>query len=145
MIYQEYDEYLRRYHEAQRKYNDILTDKEILFNMTQPKSVDTSKESVKGGFKPSNAFDGYLILKEQKRIDERLNEAKNILEERYELLNMKKAELIESSETLDRVYLYRFVQNMKVNLIATKLSYSEMQIYRYLREIKKNLNHVKKS
>lgn len=141
MIYIEYDEYLRRYHDAQRKYNDILTDKEMLFSMTQPKSIDTSKEAIKGGFKPSNAFDGYLILKEEKRIDERLKEAKDILEERLLLLEMKKSELKDSKEILDRVYMCRYVQKMKVCMIASKLNYSEMQIYRFLREIKQ---HVKK-
>ena len=67
MIYIEYEAYKNRYYESQKKYHDILNEKEMLFAMTQPKTVKFDSEPVKGGVH-NNIFDEYLILKEKKNI-----------------------------------------------------------------------------
>lgn len=140
MIYIEYNAYRKKYQEAQRNYNEILSEKEKLFSLTQPRSVDTSQEGIKGGFKPSNPFDEYLMLKEKERLDERLNEAKSILEDRERLLNMKKAELMQSNHVEDKIFRMKFIERLKPKHIAGKVGYSEVHVYRLIKKIRKNLS-----
>ena len=56
MIYIEYEAYKNRYYESQKKYNDILNEKEVLFAMTQPKTMQYDGEPVNGGVH-NNIFD----------------------------------------------------------------------------------------
>ena len=138
MIYHEYADLRKKYIDTQRKYEEVLTEKENLFVKTLPSAIKYDSEKVKSSsFK--NTFDDYLIKKEEKRIDERLEEAKTILDGRRELLVAKKEELQQSSKIEDTIYLLRYVNNEKIKAIAVKIGYSESQIHRVLKIIRKSL------
>lgn len=140
MIYIEYHEYLNRYHDAQKNYNDILSEKERMFELTQPKAVRYDTELVMSNdVEPANQFDKYIMLKEVKRLDERLSEAKSILEDRERLLEMKKTELLQSNDVIDKIYIMKFINHTKPKHIAVKVGYSEVHIYRIIRSIRKKL------
>ena len=139
MIYIEYVEYKEKYYAAQREYDKVLSEKEELFIKTQPSAVPTDKEVVSGG-KPSNAFDSYLIVKETKRIDERLEEARSILKDRERLLNLKEEELRHSQDWYNKIYAYRYIDKLSVTKIEMRVPYSRAQIFRILRNIRKNIN-----
>lgn len=140
MIYIEYHEYRKRYYDAQRNYNDILSEKERLFDLTQPKAINYESETgINCDSKPVNQFDRYLMLKETKRLDERLFEAKSILEDRERLLEMKKAELMQSNDVIDKIYILKFIDRVKPKHIAVKVGYSEVHVYRIIKSIRKNL------
>ena len=109
--------------------------------MTQPKTMKYDGEPVKGGVH-KNIFDEYLLLKEQKNIDQRLIEIKAILEDRENLLKLKEEELKNSSNIQDKIYVYRYINRMKIYKISRTVGYSEAQIYRLLRVIKSNLKQV---
>ena len=143
MLYMEYEDYKRQYKETQRQYNDILNEKEKLFQITQPNAVDTEREKVMGG-SPQNNFDQYLILKEQQRIDERLAEVKALLIDREQLLKLKREELRQSQEPEDMVYRLRYIDRMRIEKIAKSIHYSEAQIYRILRLIRGNVKDDRK-
>lgn len=143
MLYMEYEDYKRQYKETQRQYNDILNEKEKLFQITQPNAVDTEREKVMGG-SPKNNFDQYLILKEQQRIDERLAEVKALLIDREQLLKLKREELRQSQEPEDMVYRLRYIDRMRIEKIAKSIHYSEAQIYRILRIIRGNVKDDRK-
>ena len=143
MLYIEYEDYKRQYKETQRQYNDILNEKEKLFQITQPQAVNTEKEKVMGG-SPKNNFDQYLILKEQQRIDERLAEVKALLIDREQLLKLKRDELRQSQEPEDMVYRLRYIDRMRIEKIAKSIHYSEAQIYRILRLIRANVKDDRK-
>lgn len=134
MIYLEYEEYRLKYIASQKRYDAIITEKEELFAQTQPKSVRFDSERVSGGVS-DNAFDNYLIAKERKKIESRLDEARSILEERANLLNLKEEELRASKEVLDKLYCCRVLDRMKMQRIIRVLNYSESHIYRMLGEI----------
>lgn len=136
MIFFDYAVLRLKYHEAQTRLDEILSEKEDLFERTQPKSPPLDRDRIDNGT-PRHAFDEYLIEKERKRIDERLAEAGELLAERERLLNEKEAELRASADTYDRVYRMRFLEHKRVHQIAGACHYSEMQIYRILSEIKK--------
>lgn len=138
MIYVIYEEYKNKYYETQKEYDIILNEKEKLFMITQPSSVKFDKEIVSGGT-PDNTFDRYLILKEEKKIDQRLEEIKSILDDRERLLKLKEQELRASTSVQDKIYKYRYLDKLKVFKIAKLVGYSEPQIYRILKTIKNNL------
>ena len=143
MLYLEYEDLKRQYKETQRQYNDILNEKEKLFQITQPQAVNTEKEKVMGG-SPKNNFDQYLIHKEQQRIDERLAEVKALLMDREQLLKLKREELRQSQVPEDMVYRLRYIDRMRIEKIAKMIHYSEAQIYRILRIIRGNLKDDRK-
>ena len=137
-IYITYEEYKNRYYAVQTQYNKILAEKEQLFAKTQPKSTNFDKAVVDGG-KRSNAFDDYLIIKEKKQIDKRLIEVKSILADRKNLLESKETELKNSKEWIDKLYIYKYIENLSIKKIFHLIPYEEAQIYRMLKEIKDNI------
>lgn len=138
MIYEIYEEYKNKYYDTQNEYEKVLTEKEKLFMMTQPSSVKFDKEVVTGGI-TDNTFEKYLILKEEKKIDQRLEEIKSILDDREKLLKLKEQELRASTSVQDKIYKYRYLDKLKVFKIAKLVGYSEPQIYRILKNIRNNL------
>lgn len=141
-IYLTYEEYKRNYYKVQKLYNEILEQKEKLFAKTQPKSTKFDKINVDGG-NISNSFDDYLIIKEKKQIDKRLDEIKIISEDRKKLLDAKEDELRKSKEWIDKIYVYKYIENLQVRKIIHLVPYEDAQVYRKLEEIKKTLKERK--
>lgn len=139
MLYEEYELYKNKYYEAQKKYNEILSEKEELFARTQPKSTSYDKEFVNGG-KPSNNFDNYLVKKEKKQIDQRLEEARSILEDRKKLLELKEEELRLSKNWLDIIYIYYYIEKLSARKIEKRIPFSKTEICRKLKIIRENIN-----
>lgn len=138
MLYIEYHEYRDKYYDAQKKYDEVLSEKESLFARTQPKATQYDKEVVSGG-SPSNTFDDYLIAKEKKQIDERLEEAKSILEDRERLLKLKEEELRHSKDWVDIIYVYYYIEKLSMRKIAKRIPFSTTEIYRKVEIIRKNV------
>ena len=147
MIYLEYDHIRRKYEQQQKVVMNILTEKEELFQKTQPKSTMGEYErefdkkiSVGGtGGAKTNQIEDYVIKMEDKRINKRLNEAKKILVEWRSLLDDKEQELRRSKNIDDELYVMRFIDHKRVRDIARKLHYSQQQTYRRIRRIRENL------
>jgi len=137
MLYVEHNDYMDKQLAAQRKYDEILTEKERLFSKTQPKAITYDKEKVSGG-DTTNTFDEYLTAKERKRIDQRLEEIKSILEGRTQLLRLKEQELKASKDWHDKIYIYYYLEHLSVAQIKFKVPYERTQIYRILKEINTN-------
>lgn len=136
MLYVVYEQYKTKLYNAQKDLDKILCEKEELFARTQPQSTKYDKEPVKGG-SPSNSFDEYLIAKEKKQIEERLNEAKSIVNDRKELLLGKEEELRNSKDWYDKIYVYRFLDNLSVEKIKNIMPYCRSSIYEKIKEIEK--------
>ena len=138
MLYIEYEEYKNKYYEVQRKYNDILNEKEELFARTQPKAIKITGDKTTGG-KITNAFDDYLIQKEKKNIDKRLEEVKSILDDRERLVKLKEQELRASNNSHDKIYRYRYIDRLSIEKTARLSCYSRSQVFNILNKIKKNI------
>ena len=138
MLYIEYEEYKNKYYEVQRKYNDILNEKEELFARTQPKATQITGEKTAVG-KHINAFDDYLIQKEKKNIDQRLEEVKSILDDRERLVKLKEDELRASNNSHDKIYKYRYIDRLTIEKTARLSSYSRSQVFNIRNIIKKNI------
>lgn len=143
MLYLQYEDFKNKYHDTQKAYDEILTEKEELFTKTQPQAVQYDRDRVSGGT-ASNKFEEYVIAKDKKRIDERITEVKEILEERERLLRQKEKELRKSANIFDKVYYMRNIDRMRIYKIANACHYSEAQIYRILHVISESLKHDRK-
>ena len=71
--------------------------------------------------------------------DERLKEARSLIEDRETLLELRTRELRNSEDIHDRVFCLRFLDKVKVHKIAAACNYSEAQIYRIIGEINRFL------
>lgn len=152
MIHEDYHYTKLKHHASQKQLEKILTEKEKLFQMTQPKSTMGEYErefdksiSVSGkGGDQVNKIEQYVIKLEESQIDERLTEAKKILEEWGSLLDDKEQRLRQSKNIDDELYVMRFIDHMRVRDIARKTHYSKQQVYRRLKRIRENLQHETK-
>ena len=142
MIFLEYEKFKQKYFDAQKKFDEILQEKEELFTKTQPQSPNWDKIG-----QPSNQvvskFDNYVCAKESYKIDERLREIKTILADRKKLLELKSKELDESNEKVDKFYKMRFIELLTMKQISRKLNYEKSQTYRLRSEVIKILNSIK--
>lgn len=143
MVYLEYEKYRIRYLETQRAYDEILSEKEALFQRTQPQAIKYDKEHVDGG-ETHNLLEEYIEKKEEKRIDERLAEVKSLLEDRERLLRLKLDELRASKYLEDKIYYYRYIERIRAFKIARMINYSESQVYRILQKIERKTGRCEK-
>jgi len=142
LLFEEYEIYKNKHYEVQRKYNEILTEKEDLFSKTQPKATRITGEKTTGG-KRVNAFDEYLIQKEKKNIDQRLKEVKSILDDREKLVKLKEQELRLSNNPYDKIYRCRYIDRLTIEKTARISSYSRASVFNILKKIKKRINDIK--
>lgn len=138
MLYLEYERYRRSYYDAQRQYDAILQEKTRLFAQTQPRAARMDAERVMSST-IVNTFDAYLIAKEERRIDERLCEARSLLDGRECLLKQKEQELRQSKDVFDRIYRLRYIEHAKISRITREVCYSRAQVFRILDEMRQML------
>lgn len=139
MLYVEYLDYKKKYLDAQVIYDRILSEKEILFTMTQPKAVQFDKERVSGGT-ANNSFDNYLVIKDSRHLDDKLEEIRSILKDREELLRAKEQELKNSKDWLDIIFVYYYIEKLSIRKISKKIPFGTTEIFRKLKKIEKNIN-----
>ena len=140
-MYLEYEESRLRYREAVNTYNAIVAEKEELFARTQPKSVKYDQERVSGGM-PQNPFEEYVITMEKRRVNERLAEAKSIVDERKRILEHREWELRRSTDIADRVYCRRMLDKWRIARICKETHYQEAQVHRYLHDIREQIKMI---
>lgn len=138
MIYEEYETFRKKLYEAQIQCNEILNEKEELFAKTQPKATQIKGDKTTGG-KHTNSFDDYLIQKERKNIDKRLEEIKSILNDRKRLVRLKEQELRASNNPYDKIYRCRYIDRLTIEKTARLSNYSRSQVFNILKEIRKHL------
>lgn len=137
----EYEICKRRYMEAKRQYTELLDEREMLFTMTQPNAIRYDTDKVLNG-SPVNLIERYMERKEQTHIEERIAEAKKIVDEWEEHLNRVERDLRKSKDIKDRIYVCRVIDKKRVRVIRREVFYSEAQIYRILDSIYKEIKEL---
>ena len=106
--------------------------RQLYFNMTQPGTMDYSKDNVQGGVH-KDLMTEYVIKVE--KIDEEIR----TLESEIELLDkyLKKMEqcLRTMKDSTERIFVARYIDNKSVNEIMPIVNYSKSSIYRELQRI----------
>lgn len=141
MHYLDYIRYKIKYIESQKTVNDILDEKTLIFQRTQPQSSISDSERVDGGTRV-NKTEEYVITLEQRHINERLAEAKAIMMDRLDMLRQKETELRASTRKEDVIYVLKYLDGLGIKEITHQVSYSEAQVYRVLKIIRRNINMI---
>ncbi len=121
------------YKEAKKEFEKALAKKSQLLYSVVPKSANFENELLKGS--SSNKFLNYTIKMEE--IDKEINVRRNLRDVLEYRLKLKEIELNNSSNMLDKIYLLKYVKNMKVRYIAIKTNYSKRRIYDFINDIRK--------
>ena len=140
-IYLEFEKYKKEYYSTQKKYSELINERERLFSLTQPQATKYDKQLIKGGAS-FNKFDDYLIKKEKLQLDNDIKEIESILNHRKTLYEDKKKELEKSKDVKDRIYVLRYINKMKISKICMAMIYSEAQVYRILKSISENIESI---
>ena len=117
-------------------YNAALTQKEMLFQRTQPKGIQIKPDKIEGSG-GSNPLEEYMIRKDELKLDRRIEEARAMLQYRDELLQKAERDLRASRGTWDVIYVYRYLDNRTVHWIAKKMNYSQRNVYMILEKIRR--------
>ena len=141
MLYLDYERYALKYLESQKAVTDILDEKALIFQKTQPHSSISEQERGDGGTRV-NKVEEYVIALERGHINERLAEAKAIMMDRMDMLRQKEKELRASTRKEDVVYVLKYLDGLGIKDIAYHINYSEAQVYRLLKIIRRNLNMI---
>lgn len=140
-LYIEFEKYKKEYYSTQKKYSELINERERLFSLTQPQATKYDKQMVKGG-SSFNKFDDYLIKKEKLKLDSDISEIEIILNQRKKLFEDKKNELLKSNDVYDRIYVLRYINKMKITKVCMAMIYSEAQVYRILKNIKESIGEL---
>ena len=149
MIYIEYAHIKKKCRDAEIMLEKILSEKDELFQRTQPKSLMGEYErehdkritvASKGGTKV-NQIEQYVVESEERGINERLCEAKSIVEDWRAVLMVKEQDLRHSKNIDDELYVMRFLDHKRVREIARATHYSKSQIYKRLHLISEKVKH----
>ena len=137
-MYLEYHELLKKYKEASRRYNEALEERSKLITNVLPKASQFKEVVTFGG---NASPDAKLIdyANEIDEIDKLINQSRNTRDMiNYELKKIA-IEMQVSSDVLDKVYYYRWIEHKNPVQFYRLISYSIPQTYRFIDEIKKNL------
>lgn len=132
-LFIEYEKLYKEYKEAKKEYEKALNKKaEYLYSILPGANKSDGQGTFT--FKISNKPLNYTIqiTEIEKEIEVRRNLQDNIL---YRL-KLKELELRDSKNILDKIYVMRFIDRIKVRHIAYKINYSTRQTYRIIEELK---------
>ena len=132
MVYLEYAECKMQYDEAIRMFGNLIKDRERLFTLTQPKSMNYGSEKVIESHE-KNKLDEYMIALEE--VEHKIDVCKRTIEDQGMILKIRLNQLIKSDDRLDLVYYQRKVKHKSISDIINELGYSRTQLYRYLDKI----------
>lgn len=125
------------YDESLKRLKELLDRKEEAFTRTLPSAIRYDLQRVVRSPSLISPLDEYVM--DIEKIDQQIREARIIVIERREMLDLKEQELRESKDTNDRIFVLRFLEHWKVDRVARKLYYSVDTIWYRERKIKKVL------
>lgn len=139
MIFEEHCKKIKLLTKEKRKLNKLENKKINLMGMVDIKAI-APKNSI-GGTGLEDKMMKYAS--ELEEIEMKISKCKIILLEIQNQLKIKENELRESSELLDLVYLYKYIDKLKYYQIAKKIGYGKTKTYDLINELDKNLLKIK--
>lgn len=137
-MYLEYHELLKKYKDAERRYNESLEERSKLILAVMPKATQAKEVMTSGG---NTSSDWKLIdyASEIDEVDKLINQSRNTRDMlNYELKKLER-QLKDSPDVKDRIYYYKWIRRMSPYKFYKQLGYTVRQIYRYIEEMKENL------
>lgn len=138
-LFVEYHSLKKEVNKLNEELDDLLNKKARIFGMTQPQASDVTKEMFPSAMSSNDKFLLYTIKTEE--LDKQITNKKNELGVKKYHLKLKLMDLRESKDILDRIYVYKYVDKVKIGKFYRLMHYSRRQIYRKLEEIEEKLQH----
>lgn len=138
-LFVEYHSLKKEVNKINADLDDLLNKKSRIFGMTQPQASDVTKEMFPSAMSSNDKFLLYTIKTEE--LDKQITNKKNELGVKKYHLKLKLMDLRESKDILDRIYVYKYVDKVKIGKFYRLMHYSRRQIYRKLEEIEEKLQH----
>jgi hypothetical protein len=137
MKFLEYEKAYVKYLKAQEWFESALQEQEKLITQTTLRAIRYDKPVVQST-PDGNVMDEYVIKKEEKRIDKKIARTRKLLEDRLNFLRIKEADLRNSNDHIDKIYVLWRLEGQAPREIAKSLNYSVAQVYRTISTIKKD-------
>lgn len=143
-MYLDYHELLKKYKEASQEFYKALDDGSKIATAVMLKSSQYKEIMVnESNSLPDDKMANYV--ENRAKLDEIINKTRNDMNILDYYLKKMAIEMKNSSEILDRVYYYKWIEHKKPRQFNRLINYSIPQTYRFIDEIKINIyKHEKK-
>lgn len=141
MVYLDYENAKLRYKQSQKRLDDLLTEKERLFIITQPNAIRYDNDKIQ--VTPKNKLDEYVIALE--KVEAEIKSLEMIIATRKRMVEEAEDNLRQSQDQMDAIYLMKYVNGYNVPTISLTMNYSKSQIYRILQVIRKNIINMRQN
>ncbi len=138
MIYPEYVKTAKARDGAWLRWQELLMERDALFQMTQPGAIRYDSVKVMSSVSGS-PLETYMEELARRHLDERIAEAKRLYDAWETAMSEIRQKLSDSPELEDNIYFMRMVRRYSVKRIARVLHYSPDWIYKKIRKIEKSL------
>lgn len=139
MVYIDYVILKQSYDKTYYDLKELLDKKELAFTRTQPNAIRYDGIKVISSGSDASPVEDYII--DTERLDRQIEAVSDVLANRDYMLALKLTELRESKEIDDRIFLWRYVDNIPVADIARRLYFSSGAIYHRLKRINKRITN----
>lgn len=136
-VYVDYVILKQSYDESLARLKQLLDRKEEAFTRTLPSAIRYDLQKVMHSPSTISPLDEYVA--DVERIDQQIREARLIVMDRKEMLDLKEHELRKSKDIDDHIFLLKYIERITVERIAIRMNYSEGNIYYHLTKIKHQL------
>lgn len=137
-MYLEYHDLMKKYKEAERRYNESLEERSKIILAVLPKASQFKEVVTFGG---STSPDAKIIdyTSEIDEIDKLVNQSRNTRDMlNYELKKLE-TKMREHGDIYDRIYVYKWLDGRKPKHFNRLIGFSLSRTYDYITEIKNNL------
>ena len=138
MVYIDYEQVKMRFYDTQKRFTNLLLDKERIFTNTLPSGIRYDKDVVQAS--PTVPLETYVA--ELEEVEKKLSQARENMKDWEILLSVKEKELRESKDIPDRIYVMRYLDRWGMSRISQNILYSKRQVYRILTKIDKTVEKM---
>ena len=137
-MYLEYHELLKKYKDAERRYNESLEERSKLILAVMPKATQVKEVMTSGG---NTSSDWKLIdyASEIDEVDKLINQSRNARDMMSYELKKKEREMRTNGDVYDKIYVYKWIERKSVYNFYRLTGYSRPQVYIFISEMKEKL------
>ena len=142
-MYLEYVELFFKKNRAEKDYNAAIDKKQkLLYTVTPHSVVPNDIVNHLSCSAPGSNFINYSDRVTE--IDENIKNTRDIFDNRTYLLKIKEAELRESKDVLDRIYVYHWLDKKKVSKFYRLVGYTREYTYDVIEKMREEMNDIRK-
>ena len=138
MVYPEYEKTKTKFYDLQRRFAQLMMDKERIYTNTLPSGIRYDKDIIQTS--PTIPLENYVAQLEE--IEKKITQVKDLAKDWEILLSVKERELRQSNETPDRIYVMRYLDRWGISRISKSIAYSRSQTYKILKKIDKTVEKM---